>query len=258
LVLRDTDRNGDMITKSEVKTINLTAGASLNATTNFGNAYAGRAFTLSISHEDVTGPGQLYFREAAAACADVSATDVNGLPDSLGDIGYELRGDTTHNYTTIVEFYMPTVNKYFITGRPEHQALLDTYPALYTRTGKQMRVPTKGVFSNAIDMYRFYSPLPAGANSHAYLNKADHDLLVSIPNVGWVDEGIDFGAIRADATGTCPSWAPSKIYRSFRNSAVVSERNHRYSISLTEYNAATAAGWTPENVVFCAHSVTAP
>jgi Repeat of unknown function (DUF5648) len=254
LVLRDVDRSGDMITKSEVKTINLTAGVPTNVTTYFGNAYLGKALNFSISHEDKTGPGTLYMAQANVSCPNTTTTAQDGSVDgTVADIGYELRGDSSHSATTVVEYYLPGANKYFITGRDAEKTLLDGMPATFVRTGKTFRVPSKQVYGNVFDVYRFYAPAP-GANSHVFVDKADHDLIVSVSGTGLVDEGADYGSIKPDSAGTCPSWAPVKIYRSFHNTAAVGNRNHRYTDNTTDYNAMTSQGWVPEGVVFCAYN----
>lgn len=252
VVLRETDRLGNLITKSELKSVNLTAGTPVSTLTFFNNAYLGRALNISISHEEVSGPGTLLMHQSNAACASTSTTEANGTnPGVAADIGYELRGDADHYTNEVVEYYIPALNKYFITGRPAEQALLDSMPASFQRTTKKFEIVAKEKYGNVSDVYRFYAPAP-GANTHAFVDKADRDLINSIPNSGLVDEGADFGTIKPDQFGACPTWAPVKIYRSFRNSPVVNQRNHRYTDNLADYNAMTAAGWTPEGPVFCA------
>jgi hypothetical protein len=251
LVLRETNRNGNLITKSELKSINLTAGTPLSVATFFGNAYVGRAFNLSISHEDVSGPGVLYMSGAGSDCSDTTTSDVDGTPDTVSDIAYELRGDGNHAITDVVEYYVPASNKYFITGRTDEKTLLDSMPGTFQRTTKQFRIASKAAYGNVFDVYRFYAPAP-GANSHVFVDKVDRDLINSIPNTGLVDEGADFGTIKPDQFGACPTWAPVKIYRSYRDSPVIGQRNHRYTDNVSDYNTMTANGWTPEGPVFCA------
>jgi hypothetical protein len=251
LVLRETDRNGNLITKSEMKSINLTAGTPLSVVTFFGNAYVGKAENLSISHEEVSGPGALYMSGAASNCPDTTTSDVDGTAGTASDVAYELRGDSNAATTEVVEYYIIPLNKYFITGRADEKAILDSMPASFSRTAKKFRIASKQTYGNVSEVYRFYAPAP-GANTHAFVDQEQHDLIVSIPNTGLVDEGADFGTIKPDAYGACPTWAPVKVYRSFRNSPIISERNHRYTDTLTDYNAMTAAGWTPEGPVFCA------
>jgi hypothetical protein len=251
IVLRETDRSGNLITKSEMKSVNLTAGTPLSVLTFFGNAYIGRAFNLSISHEDVSGPGTLYMSGAASNCAGTSTSDSDGTPGTAADIGYELRGDNGHALTEVVEYYVLESNKYFITGRANEKALLDSMPGSFQRTTKKFRIASKATYGNVSDVYRFYAPAP-GANSHVFVDKADRDLINSIPNTGLLDEGADFGTIKPDQFGACPTWAPVKVYRSFRDSPIVGQRNHRYTDNLSDYGTMTAAGWVPEGPVFCA------
>jgi hypothetical protein len=255
IVIRDTDRYGDLITRSEVRSVALTAGTPTNVSTYFSNVYVGNALNLSISHEEVTGPGTLYFLQtSASSCTGTSLSETDGtMPGPAADIGFELRGENTHAVTEVIEYNMPALNKYFITGRDAEKAALDALPTIFTRTGKKFKVPSKLVYGNVFDVYRFFSPEP-GTRSHAYVDKIDHDLILSIPNTGLVDEGADFGSVKPDISGACPSWAPLKVYRSFHNTPVVGDRSHRYTTSLTDYNAMTTMGWSPEGIVFCAYS----
>ena len=253
MVIRESDRFGDVITRSELKTITLTAGTPANLTTYFGNVYVGDSVALSISHEAVTGPGTLYFKSSPAACLKSTLTEPNGsMPGPTADIGFTLRGETAHLSTEVVEYNIPGANKYFITGRTDEKAALDARPTVFVRTGQKFSVPAKKVYGNVFDVYRFFAPAP-GAQSHVFVDQQDHDLIASFPNTGLVDEGADFGSIKPDNSGACPSWAPTKVYRSFHNTAAVGERNHRYSTSLATHNAMVTQGWVNEGVVFCAY-----
>ena len=254
IVIRETDRFGDTITRSELRTVALTGGIAANVTTYFGNVYVGDAVALSISHEEVTGPSTLYFKQSTTVgCNKAALTEANGsLPGPAVDIGFILRGETTHAKADVVEYRLPASNKYFITSNTAEKAALDARPDLFVRTGQKFSVPAKNVYGNVFDVYRFFAPAP-GAQSHVFVTKSDYDLIVSLPNTGLVNEGAEFGMIRPDNAGTCPSWSPTKVYRSYRSSATVSQRNHRYSTSLAAHNAMLAQGWVNEGVVFCAY-----
>ncbi len=253
IVVRETSRTGDIITKSEMKTVALTAGVQKTVTTYFANSYVGSAFNLSFSHEDISGPNSLFMAEAQGACSDSNTSETNGLTDLTNPpIGFTVRGDSTHKTSEVIEYRVLATGKYFITGRDDEKALLDSMPASFTRTGKKFRVPVKNSFGNVSDVYRFFAPL---AITHAYVDKATREYILSVPNTGLNDEGADFGTVLPDASGTCPDWASTKIYRSFKNSANINERNHRYTTNLIDYNAMTALGYTPEGAVFCAFSL---
>jgi Repeat of unknown function (DUF5648) len=253
LVLRDTNRSGDMITKSEMKTVNLVAGEPLNVTTYFGNAYAGKAFDLSISHENVTGPGTLFLVSANSACAGTTTSaEDGGVDGAASDIGYELRGDTNHATNNVVEYFVPALNKFFVTAHLNDQNALDASPD-FQRTGRSFKVPSKSTYGNVIDVYRFFSP---EAVSHVYVDKTGHDIITSNPAFNLNDEGIDFGSVKPDAASTCPTWAPVKIYRSYNNAPVVNQRNHRYTNNSVDYAAMTGLGWLGEGAAFCAYSNT--
>lgn len=254
IVIRHLDRFGDTITRSEVKTVSLSANAPADVTTYFGNVYVGDVTNLSISHEEVTGPGTLYFRSSPGACTNTALSESNGSMTGISaDIGFIITGESTHHKTDVVEYNIPSLNKYFITGRASDKAALDAAPNIFTRTGKKFSVPAKAVYGNVFDIYRFYAPAP-GPNSHVYVDKSDRDLINSLPNTGLNDEGPDFGTVKPDNAGVCPTWAPIKIYRSFHNTPAVGSRNHRYSDELATHNAMIAQGWVSEGVVFCAYS----
>jgi hypothetical protein len=254
IVIRDTDRYGDIITRSSVKTITLAAGTPLNATTRLGNAWTGDTTQLSISHEEVTGPSALRFTVSPIACSNSALTETTGaMPGPSTDIGLVVTGDTNKTHTEVVEYNIPSINKYFITGRTDEKALLDAQPTVFVRTGKKFTVPSKTVYGNVYDVYRFFSPAP-GAQSHVFVDKTERDWIVSIPGTGLLDEGADYGSIKPDNAGVCPTYASKKIFRSFHNTPVVGQRNHRYSTTLADHNAMLLQGWQDEKVVFCAYN----
>lgn len=261
LTVRETDRSGHMIVQSTEKTLNLTANTPVDGKTFFGNAYVGRATTLSISHTDVVGPSNLFFGKATGSCATSKLTDTDGTIDAATtavDVGFELRGDEDHYTNNVVEYYIVSLQKYFVTAHANDQAALDTLPD-FQRTGRSFRMPKKSAYTNIINVYRFFSP---EAVTHVYVDKSGHDIIVANPAFGLNDEGIDFGSIKPDysivATGVCPTWAPVKINRSFHNTATVNQRNHRYTNNTNDYNDMTANGWAPEGAAFCAYSATFP
>ncbi|TAG46268.1 MAG: hypothetical protein EAZ30_13010 [Betaproteobacteria bacterium] len=254
IVIRDTDRYGDIITRSAVKTITLAAATPLNVTTRFGNAWTGDTTRLSISHEEVTGPSALHFVQSPVVCGNAALSEIGGaMPGPAIDIGLIVTGDTNKTDTEVVEYNIPSINKYFITGRTDEKALLDAQPTVFVRTGKKFTVPAKNTYGNVYDVYRFFSPAP-GAQSHVFVDKVDRDWLLSIPGTGLVDEGADFGTIKPDNAGVCPTYARKKIYRSFHSTPVVGQRNHRYSTTLADHNAMLLQGWLDEKVVFCAYN----
>jgi Repeat of unknown function (DUF5648) len=260
LTLRDLNRSGHMIAQTTERTLELTAGTSVDAKTFFGNAYVGRTTDLSISHSDISGPGILYFGRSAGSCANAKLSETDGTidPTETTDIGFELRGDETHYTNNVVEYYVPALNKYFITAHTNDQAALDALPD-FQRTGRSFLVPKKSVYTNVINVYRFFSP---EAVSHFYVDKTGHDIIIANPAFGLNDEGIDFGSVKPDysggGAGICPSWAPVKVNRSYHNAPVVNQRNHRYTNNTNDYNAMTGLGWAPEGTAFCAYSATNP
>lgn len=254
IAIRDTSRAGDIVTLSNEQTVTLAAGEQKAVTTYLGNAYIGKVLKVSVSHVEVTGPGTLYFQASAVPCTGIELTGTDGsVPGVSTDIAFQLRGDSTNEVDTVVEYFIPSINKYFITGSVTEQATLDANSA-FTRTGKSFRMPKKGVYGNTYDVYRFFQPAPL-TQSHVYVDKPTRDWILTFPfaQTGLDDEGPVFATVQPDAAHVCPSWAPVEIRRSFHNTTAVGSRNHRYTKTTTDYNSMTAAGWTPENVVFCAY-----
>jgi hypothetical protein len=158
---------------------------------------------------------------------------------------------------TVVEFFSPVANRYFITGRAEEQRLLDSYPQLYTRTGMRfVTASSKFRDDNAPPVCRFYSaPARGGSNSH-FLGTGDDCAIVNAFK-GYVYEGYDFGAVRP-AGGACPANFPVAVTRMFNNLGATAQRNHRYATNDGTVNRMRARGWINEGVVFCASSAIDP
>ena len=73
---------------------------------------------------------------------------------------------------------------------------------------------------------------------------------------GLVNEGYDFAAQSPVTTNTqrnsCPSNAPTPVYRMFNNLSASNNANHRYVVSQARVDEMKARGWMDEGVVFCA------
>ncbi|TAG00464.1 MAG: hypothetical protein EAZ43_13615 [Betaproteobacteria bacterium] len=254
IVIRDTDRYGNVISRSTLRTVTLAAATPLNVTTRLGNAWTGRTTRLSISHEDTIGPASLYFTQSPGACSNSALTESTGaMPGPAADIGLVVTGDSAAAHTEVVEYYIASTNKYFMTGRAAEQTVLDGASPQFVRTGKKFTAPSTGVYGNVDDVHRLYLAPPAGPQ-HILVDKLDRDTILATPGSGWVDEGAQFSMTKPSPAGVCPSYAPKKIYRSFNNATVVSQRSYRYSTTLADHNAMLALGWLDERAVFCAYN----
>ena len=200
------------------------------------------------------GPSGAIFTSAGS-----TSKGVDSPPEPLGG-AFSRTADTllTVAPVTVVEFYVPSLKKYFITGRDNDKALLAGFPASYTLTGMSF-VAQSGISPPAgtepICRYYFAPPL---ANTHFYGAAADCTLVGNAyaGNAAVKNEGIDFAVAIPDATGNCPASAPVKVYRSFNNRAAQNDGNHRYTVSAARYDQMAAAGYSRDGVVFCAASAT--
>ena len=157
----------------------------------------------------------------------------------------------------VVEYFIPALNKYFITGRASEKSLLDSN-ASFVRTGMRFSVFAASAAPTATSpICRFYIQ-PPGPNTHTYLGPADCALVLSIKPPYFVDEGRDFATYLPDADGNCPSVASFPVYRSFNRRDNVNDAGHRFTVDATTYANMAARGFASEGAVFCASAVVAP
>jgi Repeat of unknown function (DUF5648) len=158
----------------------------------------------------------------------------------------------------VVEYYHRGLDAYFITSRANEKAALDAQPGDFTATGMRFAAVapsnTPSFFKNVC---RFYiATSNPFASSHFYgqdTGECANLLALGLP--GFTAEGFDFAAAVPDGSGeVCSILTPVPIYRSFRPAANSRTPNHRYSAGRTQYEAMTAAGWTPEGIAFCVTS----
>lgn len=153
----------------------------------------------------------------------------------------------------VIEYYIISLNKYFITGRAAEQSLLDSFPTVYRRTGAKFAAyPAISVPVSQQAVCRFYLPAERGGpNSHFYGLPTDCNLVRYTGNPMFVYEGEDFAVAQPTAGGTCPASAPYPVYRSFNNRAAQNDGNHRYTVTTSRYTQMTTRGWSGEGPVFC-------
>lgn len=158
---------------------------------------------------------------------------------------------------TVVEFYSPVASRYFITGRPADQELLDQYPAIFQRTGMRFETQSAtfldtspGLSERFQSTCRFYfGPARGGSNSHFYGTGQDCAIVNTLKSFAY--EGLDFGVLRP-TNGACSPAHPVGVTRLFNNRVSTNEGNHRYAVGARVTSAMVAAGWINDGVVFCA------
>jgi arylsulfatase A-like enzyme len=157
---------------------------------------------------------------------------------------------------TVVEYYHKVLDAYFITGRAAEQSLLDG-AADFQRTGMTFQA-TNAVNAGQTQtrICRFYISTSSPFASTHFYGREDTDcelvLGLNLPGFNW--EGYDF-AVTPTTGGACPVGSTA-IYRGFRAASGGKTPNHRYSASVSDYNAAITAGYSGEGIAFCASGAT--
>jgi predicted dienelactone hydrolase len=155
----------------------------------------------------------------------------------------------------IVEYQLTPSGKYFMTGRPDEIALLDGYPALFTRTGQRYAMLKLSAPADlGPQVCRFWGNDGAALNTHFFSAlESDCALVRAQP---WArDEGYvmrTFGflsqiAIFPPPPPQCPE-NTLKVIRMFNSSLI----NHRYVIESLASRMTPSPQWQGEGAVFCA------
>lgn len=144
---------------------------------------------------------------------------------------------------TVVEFYHPTFDHYFITAYQAEAANLAAgkLPP-WVATGKTFKV-WSGSDSNVTNVWRFFSASFAPKSGHFYTNNPTEAQNLKNGNV-WTLEATDAFYMMTSPAGTCPS-KTIPLYRLYNNGQGGSP-NHRYTIDPAIRAAMIAAKWVPE------------
>jgi hypothetical protein len=159
---------------------------------------------------------------------------------------------------TVVEFYNPDLDNYFITADPAEQAMIDK-----GGVGRWMRTTGGFKAGGNSTVCRFYgngaiNPATGaiyGPNSHFYTaDPAECANLKAIfdPKAkSWKFESNDFATNVASAGACATGLVP--VYRAYNNGFSRGvDSNHRITSNYPAYQQTVAAGWTGEGVVMCA------
>jgi hypothetical protein len=159
---------------------------------------------------------------------------------------------------TIVEYYHPAIDHYFITSSPNEIAGLDSQPFGWVRTGETFGDWTPATLPGAVHVCRFYGDPVIGPNSHFYTGEDNEcggliaqDEATPKGKPAWHLEAKPLD-IALPADGVCPANL-QPVYRAFNGPAAKTpDPNHRYTTDPAVYAAMLAKGWLPEGVHFCA------
>ena len=143
-----------------------------------------------------------------------------------------------------VEYYYAAWDYYFMTAFPAEIATLDggAFGGVWKRTGESFNVWPAATATSSVTC-RFFSTSFAPKSSHFYTPFANECAGVKT-NPDWEYENDAFYIQLANADGTCPS-GTIPLYRQYNN-GMGGAPNHRYTTSLTVFNAMAAAGWVFE------------
>jgi carboxypeptidase C (cathepsin A) len=149
---------------------------------------------------------------------------------------------------TVIEYYRPDVDHYFITASAVEQAVLDEgLQRGWTRTGRSFMAWTDAALapSTASPVCRFLGRPEAGLDSHFYSASPTEcgDVARRFPNAWQLESSSVFYIDTPDAISGACSAASEPIYRAYDNRSDV---NHRYMPSLDDRTAMLARGWVAE------------
>ena len=145
----------------------------------------------------------------------------------------------------VVEYFSPPSGKYFMTGRVDETASLDSVPLSWQRTGHRFATHRTDSPVGA-DMCRFWANDGASLNTHFYSTlPSDCALLRAQP---WGrDEGVAMRAQTLSTTATCPA-DTVKVIRLFNKSTI----NHRYVTEGLLARTTLTPNWQIDGSVYCA------
>jgi|GEM_PF-545268 len=154
---------------------------------------------------------------------------------------------------TVVEYYNPDLDHYFITADPGEQTFVDS-----GAVGRWLRTGVTFRSGGNVPVCRFYGSLSPGPNSHFYTASADEcaqlkQLQSTTPATQkrWNFESLDFLSM-APMNGSCPT-STSPVYRAYNNGFSRGiDSNHRIASGQAAIQEVVARGWINEGVVMCA------
>ncbi|MES2818031.1 MAG: hypothetical protein V4812_03495 [Pseudomonadota bacterium] len=198
----------------------------------------------------------------AASCSNKFAPDQYSLlaPAYAAGIKFWLSPETASvGDRTVVEYYNPELDHYFITAEPAEQASVDSGAVgRWVRTGQSFKA------GGATAACRFFGNTAVnpktgiiyGPNSHFYtVDQTGCNELISIFKAdapSWKFESNDFLSTRPDTAGNCPT-GTQPVHRLYNNGFPKGkDSNHRFVTDLNLINAMTVEGWLHEGVDMCA------
>ncbi len=183
------------------------------------------------------GTRALAFGGPASGATPARLTVVSTDPSSLSE-------------RTIIEYYAREVDRFFLTGRAEEQALLDALPHAFVRTGMRFSAPDGATArASLVPICRVHASRErGGSNTHYYGRAVDCQILHAFTR--FANEGVDF-AVESPIGGACPASAPRPVWRLFNDRVATNDGNHRYVVTTARRDEMVVRGWKDEGVMFC-------
>jgi lysyl endopeptidase len=154
---------------------------------------------------------------------------------------------------TVVEYYNPDLDHYFIAADPGEQAFVDS-----GAVGRWQRTGTTFMSGGNVPVCRFYGSMLPGPNSHFYTASAEEctqlkqlQAITSATQKRWNFESLDFLTMMP-MDNTCPA-DTTPIYRAYNNGFSKNiDSNHRITSDQAAIQEVVTRGWINEGVVMCA------
>jgi PQQ-like domain len=234
------------------------------------NVTADTGVTLSLGN----GTGSLRGTLSCTITTGSNSCTVSGTTYSQGDTGVIVTAARTSGNVlspgssapfvvvgktqTVVEFFDPDLNNFFITADPTEQSFVDS-----GAVGRWQRTGITFSAGGPSQVCRFYgngaiNPATGtifGPNSHFYTANAAEcaglKAQFSPAAKSWKFESNDFLTTPV-VNGACPSGLVP-VYRAYNNGfASGIDSNHRITSNFAAYQQTVAAGWIGEGIVMCA------
>ena len=180
---------------------------------------------------------------------------------SSNSLGIEILPVGTNAGVTLVEYYIGSLDYYFLTGRSADKAALDALPGVFARTGQQIKMyAAPNVDTLPLERHYFDKVARGGSRGSHFFTALSSDQM-ALTNLNPFNqqldakpylEGVEGYVIPKTAAGNCaPGTLP--IYRAFKGvPRYVDDGNHRFSTSFAQHqDMVNRLGWTDEGVVFC-------
>ncbi|MEP7181227.1 MAG: S8 family peptidase [Betaproteobacteria bacterium] len=262
----DTQDNATLSIDNDGTTVpgNSTYGYAVG--TSFSAPYVSGTVSLMLARNPLLTPGRILgILQGTARDFPVGTLCAAGALCGIGmlDAGNALANTVPGNLTappgavTVVEYYNPALDHYFITGQAAEINYIDVYLRdMFQRTGYIFYAYLDPFIAppSARPVCRFYAGAEVLINSH-YFTASPVEcqfVLARWPGIWNLEDAASFYIEVPDSNGNCPD-GTVPVYRFFNNRR---DANHRYTVDLSIRRGMINRTWVPEGngpngAVFC-------